>query len=408
MSDRVNLTKRAIEALPIPSAGRVEYRDTVNRFLRMVVSAEGRLTWRYVRKVAGRVRFVTVGTYPETTPDMARQGALRLSAEYDAGNDPAVDKKKLRNLLTWADLFAWYVENHAKPHKRTWEYDVNMENLYCTAWRTRPYTAIDTALVTRWHKSLGTTNGKHQADRVLAMVKTVFAVAIDADVIQGANPAAHVHKFFASAREYSRDRFLSGEELGRLLRTVNEYHDTDMADFFTVALLTGARRGNVQAMRWADMDRTDPTNPKWTIPGTESKNKAPMTVPLLPPVLVILNRRHDDQQQQPVEYVFPAKKCNSKTGHLTEPKKAWATICETAGLKDVRIHDLRRTMGSWQSLLGASMQVIGRSLGHKSMQSTEVYARLNDDPVRASMGKAIAAMTAAAAEVKPVQGKLSQ
>ncbi len=46
----------------------------------------------------------------------------------------------------------------------------------------------------------------------------------------------------------------------------------------------------------------------------------------------------------------------------------------------------------WQSILGASMQVIGRSLGHKSMKSTEVYARLNDDPVRASMGKAIEAM----------------
>ena len=406
MSDTVNLTKRVIEALPIPTEGRVEYRDSVNRYLRMVVSFEGRRTWRYIRKVAGRVRFYTVGTYPETTPDMARKEALRLSAEYDAGNDPAVDKKKLRNLLTWADLFAWYVENHAKPHKRTWEYDVAMEAHYCTAWRARAYTAIDTALVTRWHKNLGTVNGQHQADRVLAMVKTVFAVALDADVIHGANPAAHVHKFFASAREYSRDRFLSGEELGRLLRALAEYHDTDMSDFFTVALLTGARRGNVQSMRWVDMDRADKTNPKWTIPGTESKNKAPMSVPLLPPVLAILNRRHDDQQ--PGEYVFPAKKCNSKTGHLTEPKKSWATICETAGLKDVRIHDLRRTMGSWQSLLGASMQVIGRSLGHKSMQSTEVYARLNDDPVRASMGKAIAAMTAAAAEEKPGQGELSK
>ena len=406
MDSMLNLTKRVVEGLPTPTEESVEYRDTVTHHLRMAVSPLGRRTWRYRRKVSGRTRVLTIGTYPEMTPDMARKEALRLSAEYDAGNDPAVDKKKLRNLLTWADLFAWYVENHAKPHKRTWEYDVSMEEHYCSAWRARAYTAIDTALVTRWHKNLGTVNGQHQADRVLAMVKTVFAVALDADVIHGANPAAHVHKFFASAREYSRDRFLSGEELGRLLRALAEYHDTDMSDFFTVALLTGARRGNVQAMRWADMDRVDPTNPRWTIPGTESKNKAPMSVPLLPPVLTILNRRHDDQQ--PGEYVFPAKKCNSKTGHLTEPKKSWATICETAGLKDVRIHDLRRTMGSWQSLLGASMQVIGRSLGHKSMQSTEVYARLNDDPVRASMGKAIAAMTAAVAVEKPVQGKLSQ
>jgi integrase len=334
---------------------------------------------------------------------MARKEALRLSAEYDAGNDPAVDKKKLRNLLTWADLFTWYIENHAKPHKRTWEYDVSMEEHYCKVWRARPYTAIDTGMVTRWHKQIGRDNGKHQADRVLAMVKTVFAVAIDAAVIQGVNPAAHVHKFFASAREYSRERFLSAVELGRLLRTLGEYHDADMSDFFMVALFTGARRSNVQSMRWDDMDRTDQANPKWTIPGTESKNKAPMSVPLLPPVLAILNRRYDDQQ--PGKYVFPAKKCNSKTGHLTEPKKSWATICAKAGLKDVRIHDLRRTMGSWQSLLGASMQVIGRSLGHKSMQSTEVYARLNDDPVRASMGKAITAMLITAEEKNDEQAE---
>jgi hypothetical protein len=51
------------------------------------------------------------------------------------------------------------------------------------------------------------------------------------------------------------------------------------------------------------------------------------------------------------------------------------------------------------------MQVIGRSLGHKSMQSTEVYARLNDDPVRASMGKAITAMLITAEEKNDEQAE---
>ncbi len=138
MADTINLTKRAIEALPIPPSGRVEYRDTVNRYLRMVVSFEGRLVWRYIRKVSGRVRFYTIGVYPEVTPDMARREALRLSAEYDAGNDPAVDKQKLRNLKTWAELFSWYIENHAKPHKRTWMYDEKMEGHYCASWRAAP------------------------------------------------------------------------------------------------------------------------------------------------------------------------------------------------------------------------------------------------------------------------------
>jgi len=393
MSDKRNLTKRAIEALSIPAEGRVEYRDTVERYLRIVVSAEGRRTWRYVRKVTGRVRFYTLGTYPDMTPDQARRESKRVGAEYDAGKDPAAEKKKLRDLLTWADLFDWYMETHAKPHKRTWEYDWDMNGLYCAQWARKPYPTLTADVVTRWHKQIGRERGQHQADRVLAMVKTVFSKALEAEVIQGRNPAATVRKFYTSAKQYGRERYLSGDEIGRLLKTLAAYPDQDTSDFFMVALFTGARRGNVQAMRWADMDRADPAKPQWVIPGTESKNKEPMKVALVEPVTSILNRRHEGHAGT---YVFPTKRGGSKTPHLVEPKKAWATICKQAGLENVRIHDLRRTLGSWQAMLGASLQVIGRSLGHKSLQSTEVYARMNLDPVRASVNGAAAAMLQAA------------
>ncbi len=404
MSDKRNLTKRAIEALPVPSEGRVEYRDTQERYLRLVVSAEGRRSWRYVRKVAGRTRFYTIGTYPDVTPDQARRESKRIGAEYDAGRDPAAEKAKLRDLLTWGDLFDWYMENHAKPHKRTWEYDQDMNGLYCSQWRRKPYTAITVDVVTRWHKQIGRDRGQHQADRVLAMVKTVFAKALEAEVIQGRNPAATVRKFYTSAKQYGRERYLSGDELGRLLKTLAEHPDQDTSDFFMVCLFTGARRGNVQSMRWSDMDRSDPKKPQWIIPGMESKNKEPMKVALVEPVTSILNRRYKalaktantDKTPGRSEYVFPAKRGGSKTPHLVEPKKAWATICKQAGLENVRIHDLRRTLGSWQAMMGASLQIIGRSLGHKSLQSTEIYARLDLDPVRASVNGAPAAMLQAA------------
>jgi integrase len=405
MSDKRNLTKRTIEALPIPSEGRVEYRDTEDRYLRMVVSAEGRHTWRYVRKVLGRTRFYTIGTYPEMTPDEARRESKVVGAEYDAGRDPAVEKKRLRDLLTWADLFKWYMESHAIPHKRTWKYDKDMNRLYCSKWQVKPYSAITVDFVTQWHKKIGRAIGKHKADRVLAMVKTVFSKALEAEVIEGKNPAATVRKFYTDPRQYARDRFLSGDELSRLLKTLGEYHDQDMSDFVMVALFTGARRGNVQAMRWQDMDRSDLDKPTWNIPGEVSKNGEPMKVMLVEPVLSILNRRYEghaktdrtDKTPSPRgEYVFPSKRGNSKTPHLVEPKKAWASICKSAGLENVRIHDLRRTLGSWQANLGASLQIIGASLGHKSMKSTEVYARLTDDPVRASVGGAAVAMLQAA------------
>lgn len=66
-----------------------------------------------------------------------------------------------------------------------------------------------------------------------------------------------------------------------------------------------------------------------------------------------------------------------------------------ARLSDLRRHDLRRTMGSWQAATGASLVVIGKSLGHKDMASTQIYSRLDIDPVRNAMQTAATAMFAA-------------
>ena len=76
------------------------------------------------------------------------------------------------------------------------------------------------------------------------------------------------------------------------------------------------------------------------------------------------------------------------SGHLADPKKAWMRILKEAGIENLRIHDLRRTLGSYQAATGANGYIIGKSLGHRSQQSTAIYARLNLDPVRESVNKA--------------------
>jgi integrase len=78
------------------------------------------------------------------------------------------------------------------------------------------------------------------------------------------------------------------------------------------------------------------------------------------------------------------------------PNGAWQALCTRAGFTDLWIHDLRRTLGSWQAASGASLQVIGKSLGHRSIQATAIYSRLNLDPVKVSVDAATAAMKAAA------------
>ena len=83
-----------------------------------------------------------------------------------------------------------------------------------------------------------------------------------------------------------------------------------------------------------------------------------------------------------------------KTGHLVEPRRPWKDLLKRAEIYDLRLHDLRRTLGSYQTISGASTTIVGKTLGHKSLEATAVYARLNLDPVRASVEKATATMLA--------------
>ncbi len=88
---------------------------------------------------------------------------------------------------------------------------------------------------------------------------------------------------------------------------------------------------------------------------------------------------------------------------MTEPKNGWKHILEQAGLDDLCIHDLRRTLGSWQAKTGASLAIIGKSLNHKSTQTTAIHARLDLDPVRQSVNTATSAMLKAAGLKKPAE-----
>jgi len=179
---------------------------------------------------------------------------------------------------------------------------------------------------------------------------------------------------------------LKGDELPRFFAALAAEEDELFRDFFSVTLYTGARRWNVLSMRWADVDLESAT---WVIPAADFKTRRPMHVVLSIEALEILKRR---KQHAVTEWVFPSR---GKKGHLVEPKTAWERLRERSGLKDLRIHDLRRTLGSWQAAGGSSLPVIGKSLGHTQASTTQIYARLDLEDVRLSVAKATAAIKAA-------------
>ncbi len=192
-----------------------------------------------------------------------------------------------------------------------------------------------------------------------------------------------------SASTSRRERFLNADELRRFLDAL-ESETALFHDFFMLLLLTGARRGNVQAMRFDELNLELRT---WRISTT--KNHEPLTVHLPEQAVEILKQRQRERDGNP--WVFPGGKKNQQS-HLKEPKSAWDRVCKRAKLSDVRIHDLRRTMGSWQAASGTSLHIIGKSLGHKTAAATRIYARLDLEPVRQAVDIAVAAMMAAAKE----------
>ena len=158
------------------------------------------------------------------------------------------------------------------------------------------------------------------------------------------------------------------------------------ADALEFCLWTGDRSGNVKAARWAEISIERAT---WTIPASTHKNKKPVTIALTPRAMSIIERR---KEQSRGEWVFPGR----RRGHpLVNLAKPWSRLIKAAGLQGVRIHDIRRTAGSWMAAGGASLPVIGKALGHASTAATQIYARLDLDPARAAITAAGAAIEAA-------------
>lgn len=379
-----NFSMKSVESVTPPEKVRCTFSDSQNRYLKLRVSPLGVKQFYFVRRMNGKLKWLKLGNFPEFNVAQARQRCSEIASDIAAGLDPVDEKRKMRENLTFGALFELFMEMHSRPHKKSSWFDEMCFRCYLSTWKTKPVKSISSEFVSRWHKQLGEKSGKIQANRTLQLVRAVFNFGIKIQYYEGYNPCVGVVRF----RENSRERFLNAEELRRLFEAMETVANPNMKDFFLLALYTGARRGNVQSMRWTDVDLDQSL---WIVPGDQSKNGDSMKIILAPEAVEILiarRKRHESKS----EHVFPSNRSDSKTPHLVEPKKAWKRICDVAGLRDVRIHDLRRTLGSWQAAAGSSLHIIGKSLGHKNQATTAIYARLDLDPVRASVNEAVRLM----------------
>ena len=369
-------TKRHLESLE-PTGKLYSVKDEKTSGLVLMVTPKGAKTFYWYRWLAGRPERVKLGTFPAMTIEQARKKADKLNGAVAADQNPAEVKRALRGEPTFAEVFADFIKEKRNRSGKPLSPRTISDYQDLLKYQLAGIAKLKLSQVTPDKLRALRIQSDAQNNRAKAVISSVFNWAAKEGITNVLNPAGAMnHKFIKS-----RERFLQPAELPVFLAAVES---SRLRDFFLLLLLTGARRSNVQAMRWQDLDLEHGV---WTIPKT--KNGDALSLPLVPQAVEILKARMTERALNGA-WVFPS---HGKTGHLVTPRKAWLEILANAGLsEDLRIHDLRRTLGSWQARAGASLPVIGKSLGHKSQQATAIYARLDLDPVRASVEQATAAM----------------
>ncbi len=380
--NKLNFTKPVLNSLPLPEHNNKKsyYYDSKTHGLGIRVTSTGYKTFVVYRKVNGKPERINLGRYPDLSIEQARNKAMEINGAIAQGENPNDKRRSERAEITLGGLFHEYMERHSKLCKKTWKEDEYRFKLHLFHWNDKKISQITKADIQELHAKMGKTR-KVAANHVLALLSIMYNKAVIFGLWNKPNPVLGIKKFKVA----SRDRFLQSEELPRFFEALAKEPNETIRDYILLSILTGARRSNLLAMKWEEISLE---RAEWRIPVT--KNGDPQIVTLSEEAITILKRRKETANSP---YVFPG---NGRTGHLMEPKKGWWRILNNTGIKNLWIHDLRRTLGSWQAKTGASLTIIGKSLNHKSPQTTAIYARLDLDPVRASVDRATDAILTAA------------
>lgn len=341
----------------------------------------------------GRPRRHTIGQYPTWSVQAARNEAKSLRASVDNGNDPQAQRQTDRDTETMGDLAARFLDEYVKEKKRD---STNVQyKRVCTTYlksanlQHLPIAEVEYAHIAKAHSTWTKKHGAYAANRAVAVMSKMFSMAKVWGLRSGDNPASGIER----NHEEKRERFLNPDEMLRLSEALSAYpthgldfmkselaevtsrQRTQSANVIRMALLTGARIGEVLASEWSQIDLDAGV---WIKPSSHTKQKKVHRAPLSSGALELL-KNIQASQPEGERFVFPGKVANS---HQKEVKNAWRAIRTLADLENVRIHDLRHTYASQLASAGISLPIIGALLGHTQTATTARYAHLLDDPLR--------------------------
>ncbi|WJI76591.1 MULTISPECIES: site-specific integrase [unclassified Mesorhizobium] len=386
----MQLSDAIIKALPAPASGnKITYDDDVKGFGIRVTKAGARAFILNYRTRSGLERRYTIGSFPDWKSGPAREEAKNLKKQIDVGADPMGQVAAARDAKTVGDLCDRFEKEHLtkKRHSTARDYKALIKNHILPALKNKKVAEVEFTDIDSLHRKISKT-APYLANRAVAVLSKMFGLAIKWRW-RTDNPAKGIER----NDEQKRHRYLSPAELGKLTEALTALEDQQAANIFRLLLLTGARRGEVQAAKWEQFDLTAGV---WTKPGSTTKQKTMHRVPLSAPARLLLTQLREKAKEDAV-YVFPGRGAD----HRVEIKAEWKEVCIAAGIvtadtvgekivvaPSARIHDLRHTYASVLASAGLSLPIIGALLGHSQPATTARYSHLMDDPLRAATERA--------------------
>ncbi|MGI3211033.1 tyrosine-type recombinase/integrase [Roseovarius tibetensis] len=366
--------------------------DTDVRGFSITIYPSGNRAFALDYRIGGRQRRMTIGRWPEWNTVAARERAKELRRDIDEGFDPLSLRELAREAPRVSDMITRYLEEHT-PHlapRNAADQHTIMHKLVAPDWGNRLVTEITKADVekllskiaagrarpsktkpnNRARKLQGAKPTPVRANRVGEVLRKMFSLAVDWGW-RDDNPASG----FRRRLENERERFLTPEEIGRLAKALDAAEDQRAAGIIRLCMLTGARVGEVRQARFEQFNLDLGS---WSKPAATTKQRKIHRIPISNEVATIVRQR---QLVVPCgnPWLFPS---DTPGQPVQEIRRFWKAIQTEADLPGVRVHDLRHTFASLLVSGGASLEMIGKLLGHTQMQTTQRYAHLMDSPLR--------------------------
>jgi integrase len=356
------LTTKTIENLK-PGPARREIPDGGSG-LYLVLQPSGARSWAVRYRHAGRPAKLTIGSWPALTLATARKDAANALHELERGSDPAEARKTAKveaaaaKANTVANICESYIRREGGKLRTVDQLVSILKRHVYPAIGDRPVDSIKRSEIVHMLDRIEDKSGTRMADVTLGVLRCIFhwhekrSDEFRSPIIRG------MERQGASDRR--RSRILDDGELRKLWAATAD--GQTFSALVRFLLLTSARRNEAAAMYWDEIN----ADGVWTLPATRSKTKAEIIRPLSKAALALLT-----EQPHISAFVFTP---NGRAA-LTNFSRSKANLDAASGIKNWRLHDLRRTARSLLSRAGINSDIAEKCLGHAPSTIIATYDR---------------------------------